>query len=514
MKKIISLALFAFMMSFGAQSQTLYTVNFSGNVSDTLLNPISNLPITITVYDSMGTFVKTRNTTTNAIGDYFVPDSILSFNPVSQYDGFWIVSAMNCDSSLLADSNNFVAFTNSAPTTTIDLVYCMIPQQQPPCNAGFSYSNMSASTFSFVPNVFNGNWTYSWNFGDGNTSTVVSPAHTYASSVTSAVVTLTVSDGMSCTDVSNQTIYINITPSPNLINGIVTLQNMGIADQATVFLIEYDSTTGILVAVDSTQVSIQDSGWYSFSNMSTGSYLIKAALNSNSAHYSNYLPAYHQSSVTWSNATQVNVSPAIAQVVAPIELPAGVNPGGPGFIGGLVSQGANKRSGKELENVLVMLFDQNNNPLMYTYSDNDGKFEFSNLALGTYVVYTEVSGIPTNSLTIELTASKTEENRVRVEINSTYVETFIDTTTSVGRIKSNTSIQLYPNPVSTELNIVFTPTESNTKAHIVDVSGKTLVSTPLNNNGVNTLNTESLSPGMYLLRIESSTQSEIFKFVK
>lgn len=512
MKKIISLALFAFMISLGAQSQTLYTVNFSGNVSDTLLNPISNLPITITVYDSMGTFVKTRNTITNGNGDYFVPDSILSFNPVAQYDGFWIASAMNCDSTLLADSNNFVAFTNSAPTTTIDLVYCMIPQQQPPCNANFSYSNLSASSFFFAPNTINGSWTYSWDFGDGNTSNSVTPTHTYASSVTSAVVTLTVSDGMSCTNVSNQT--ISITPSPNSISGLVTLQNMGIADEATVFLIEYDSITGILVALDSTQISMQDSGWYSFSNMASGSYLIKAALNSNSTNYSNFLPAYHLNSVTWSNATQINITPAIAQAIAPIELPAGVNPGGPGFIGGLVSQGANKRSGKELENVLVMLFDQNNNPLMYTYSDNDGKFEFSNLALGTYVVYTEVSGIPTNSLTIELTASKTEENRVRVEINSTYVETFIDTTTSLGRINSNTSIQLYPNPVSNELNIVFTPTESNTKAHIIDVSGKTLVSTPLNNNGVNTLNTESLSPGMYLLRIESSTQSEIFKFVK
>lgn len=587
MKKIISLALFAFLISFGAQSQTYYNINFNGNVADPSSFNIPNLPLTISVYDSMGLFVKTINTTTDLNGNYSVQDTLSSFNPVAQYHGHWILTATDCDMSTLADSNSFIAETNSFPSTTINLVYCTI-QFQPPCgidssftytannnivtftantidpnlnytwifsgdtmygssvtrvyhstgtygatllvdsgncvksswqtfvisslascDASFSSASVSGTTYQFTPQVIDTTWTYTWDFGDGNTSNAISPMHTYASTST-VTATLTVSHGNYCNTSSSETISMT-----GVIHGIVTLENLGIADEATVFLIEYQALTGILTAVDSTQITFTDSGWYHFNNVPNGvNYLVKAALNTNSAHYSNYIPAYHSSSVTWSNATQVMAWPAIAQVIAPIELPAGVNPGGPGFIGGLVSQGANKRSGKELENVLVMLFDQNNNPLMYTYSDNEGKFEFSNLALGTYVVYTEVSGIPTNSLAVDLTAAKPEENRVRVEINSSYVETFIGFATNVNQLSSNTAIKLYPNPVNNELNIVFTPTESNTKAHIIDVSGKTLISTTLNNNGVNTLNTESLSPGMYLLRIESSAKSENFKFVK
>ena len=55
----------------------------------------------------------------------------------------------------------------------------------------------------------------------------------------------------------------------------------------------------------------------------------------------------------------------------------GDNPGGPGFIGGLISEGANftgsddSRSGDgdPLENVTMLLLDENDNPVAHTVTE-------------------------------------------------------------------------------------------------------------------------------------------------
>ncbi len=63
--------------------------------------------------------------------------------------------------------------------------------------------------------------TYNWAFGDGNSSTQVSPAHTYAS-VDSFFISLTVTNSYGCTDVHEDTVVVH--PQPVAQIGVDTLQ--------------------------------------------------------------------------------------------------------------------------------------------------------------------------------------------------------------------------------------------------------------------------------------------------
>src|SRR5690554_68325 len=71
-------------------------------------------------------------------------------------------------------------------------------------NQSFDFTNNSTNTFAGT--------TYSWNFGDGNTSTAQNPSHTYANGGVFTV-TLTVTNGPLCTDVSTQNITIEQSPT-------------------------------------------------------------------------------------------------------------------------------------------------------------------------------------------------------------------------------------------------------------------------------------------------------------
>ena len=107
-------------------------------------------------------------------------------------------------------------------------------------------------------------------------------------------------------------------------------------------MIEYDTIDGgTLTLVDTTSIGNSPAGGisYFFDNVPAGSYLVKAALSENSIGYENYLPTYHGDVLFWDDATYVDVPYDFFS--ADIHLIPGENPGGPGFIGGLVIEGAN-----------------------------------------------------------------------------------------------------------------------------------------------------------------------------
>ncbi len=82
-------------------------------------------------------------------------------------------------------------------------------------------ANGTYSQVTFVPADTNAT-SYSWNFGDGNSSNLVSPVHAYAADG-NYTVQLIVSNG-SCTDTTTETIN-TLTLG---INGIASLENMSV----------------------------------------------------------------------------------------------------------------------------------------------------------------------------------------------------------------------------------------------------------------------------------------------
>ena len=384
------------------------------------------------------------------------------------------------------------------------------------CDASFT-STLNQMTVNFTPSFPMTGTTYSWDFGDGTTSTLQNPTHVYSSpsGTTTYNVCLTVTNtSQSCTDTECQSIVI-FNPSTNNVYGWVEMGN-SMADSGVVFLIEFDSILGTLTAVDTT--SIDSSGSYAFYNVAIGSYLVKAALSPNSIGYSSYLPTYYAAGssstlggeLLWSDA-DFAFSPNNS-IVYGISLVAGTNLGGPGFVGGLVSQGANK-VGDPISDILMMVTDLSGNPVAYSYSDISGSFSIGNLAYGDYILYPEVYGKTTNALNFTLSSSNTNEVDFRVDVNSTTVDVSI--ATGINPVSAFSYVKLYPNPVQNELNIDF-GSELNTDVSIqlLDVSGRLIYSNSYANSTTVRIPTSNYENGIYFVKISNENAEQLFKFVK
>ncbi|MCO6499996.1 MAG: PKD domain-containing protein, partial [Vicingus serpentipes] len=90
-------------------------------------------------------------------------------------------------------------------------VVCVTVEQAPVI--GFNVSDVCHGTTSTFNNTTTGAATYSWTFGDGNSSNVFSPQHVYTDTGTYTV-TLTATSTAGCVSTITQTTRVNYTPSP------------------------------------------------------------------------------------------------------------------------------------------------------------------------------------------------------------------------------------------------------------------------------------------------------------
>lgn len=337
-----------------------------------------------------------------------------------------------------------------------------------PCVAQFTHRQTAAGVSHFwalrANNPAAANFTYSWDFGDGNTGSGRRVQHTYAQNGTYNVC-LIVDCGGGNADTTCRSVVIG---RPQILPGIagqIRVNRNQPADSAVVYLIALDTQAGTLTAVDSTYTS--PNGAYSFNNLNPGDYRIKAALQPSHPLYARRIPTYHTNSLHWSfaNVLTVNNSPAVANIL----LIAGNNPGGPGFVGGLISQGANKK-GDPMPGVLLILTDENDVPYEYTLTDQNGEYSFGNLPYGTYRVYIEVIGKDYLYQTVSITEGSTTVDNVNFEINEEFM------TTSVDDIIIDGGFGIAPNPASSELNVSFELKEASSyEIRVYNMVGQTVL---------------------------------------
>lgn len=379
------------------------------------------------------------------------------------------------------------------------------------CNASFTSSasglgvQFTDASSGLSPNSTNN---YSWDFGDGNSSTVQNPANTYAAGGTYTVCLLFSSTlaGVTCVDTTCSTITIQVNNNRAAITGQVFKNQIG-ADSVKVWLIAHDPVAGTLTAIDSTHTfgGIIGNGYYSFSNLAAGSYRTKAALIAGDVDYANYLPTYHDNDLMWNNATVITLGTNLA-VIADINMVAGTNPGGPGFIGGLISQGANKAEGDPLENVHIYLLDNNDNAVAYVLTDAQGEYDFSNLAYGTYRVHVEILGRNYTDQYITISSASSAATNINFTVNSTDV----DVTTALEGPKFGKLLSLYPNPTSGELYIELSLDKSvDLQIQVMDMLGRShFVQQQQLVAGEQKLqlNLNTLSSGVYFLNLSVDNQ--------
>ncbi|HYG17011.1 MAG TPA: T9SS type A sorting domain-containing protein, partial [Bacteroidia bacterium] len=308
----------------------------------------------------------------------------------------------------------------------------------------------------------------------------------------------------------DDTVIVNIDfcpPPPTYVIGgrVYSADTLHQFDTATVkvWLIRRDTVAGdtLLTAVDSMLTVC--CGFYYFTGVPAGVYLVKAAMESSSPYYTDYLPTYYFNASQWRNAGVITTPGSFNY--ANINMIAGINSGGPGFIGGLVSQGANK-FGDPIEKVQVTLYTSAGVPVAYTYTNANGEYSFSNLAYGSYKVVVEIPGKPSEEYLVTLDANNESSSANNFEVNTKDIRK--SGTTSVRKVAA-AQLAMYPNPASSSVTILFEGAASETvTVSITDISGKTVVSKAVETiSGRNEINVDvsGLQTGFYLVSLHSAS---------
>lgn len=503
MKKLLLSLILSFFSYVGFSQYAVMGEIFYDNTT----TGVANLPYTLSVIDN-GTVLYSSSGTTAINGSYF--DSIFISSPPSQYQ--LLLTFVDCDTTL---DSTFIWTNPGSFYYQMPSAYYCASSTGTGCNVNFTTTVTDDTLVTHV--ISDTSFSVYWNLPNGATATGSSVTYTLTNYNSSYYACAMVSN-TTCTDTICN--YFAAGVQPTSIAGSVSINNMP-PQNAMVYLIEADSTSAgtILVAVDST---VTTQGSYLFSNVTPGDYYVKATLLSTDADYSNYLPSYYAASAIglgqlyWSNADVVTAT-ANNTVYASFNLVQGTNAGGPGFIGGLISQGANKTylEGDPINGALVILLDDNGTPVAYTTSNANGEFEFSNLALGTYTVYTEVTGIPTTPGTVTLTSENNSTDLVRVEINSIFVDTYMDNPSGITEVE-NTPFKIYPNPVTTELKLIPSKEDINQTAtvRIFNINGSLVDQQKLKLNDQNLFDVSNYNQGSYLMTVETPEHSYTLKFVK
>ena len=388
------------------------------------------------------------------------------------------------------------------------------------CFVGFIYddSNLTVKFFGYNNTALTKSVSYSWEFGDGATSTLQNPVHTY-SSLSSFNVCMTAnvidSQNYSCSPRPCTQIQLGLIHKVP-IEGRIHSSTYTV-DKALVYLIKYNPNDSTLTAIDSV-FSMDSSGMcsYYFNNVLIGDYLIKAALTSASISYSHLLPTYYGNVLYWDQATTIRIKNQTGYIRgADIIMVSGNNPGGPGFIGGKTSKGANiweLNPELPIGNVEILLLDQSGNPVSYNYSKASGDFGFNSLALGTYQIYAELPGKKTSPAYVTIDAQNPSVNDVKIVITKKSIGTSVNPDISISM--SNVG-NIYPNPIQGKLNLdIYVKKTVVVVVQITNNLGQVIKTTHYKlTTGRNTItsDTHNLPQGIYTLNIKASDGANVFK---
>ncbi len=351
--------------------------------------------------------------------------------------------------------------------------------------------------------------TYTWDFGDGSDSLAgQNVTHTYEENGI-YVVTLTTIDSTGCTWISMMDVWVGEMEFD--ITGFVYVE-YGFADDANVYLMTFDTLSNNLVTVDTTQVG--DNGYYIFEDVQVDNwriYYIQAELTDQSIYYGEYMPTYHYAALTWQDAWPVFPMPVGIGYDIFMMAGDGINSGG-GMITGTVHSGETRGV---IDGVEMLLFSENDDPLTYIRTDEEGLFDFSQLALGTYKVHTEMVGIYATPIIITLT-----EDNQEVDINI-----IVNNGTAVLGVQDNISTYLeeagdiFPNPVDEQAQIEITLLQpSDINIMVYNNVGQLVHNTSesgYSGKNLYRVNTSSLQNGFYTLRVMTEDGANVIrKFVK
>ncbi len=269
---------------------------------------------------------------------------------------------------------------------------------------------------------------------------------------------------------------------------------------AMVYLYEHDNSGGFLV--DSTLCDSLGGFAFNPNNLdSTVVYSIYARLLPADMSYGYFINTYTTNASTFGTADSLTCfhtnNAVLFNVLGTVQ--------GNNYIGGAsyrVTRGTEPEVG-----VRVLLYDNNKVIIDETYSDQDGEYEFADLADGTYYLLVDIPGVEMEFYEVVL-SGQTRMDGLKILIEEHMAN--ITDATSVAEDMTSESIRLFPNPTTTK--IFLNLEDINFSFEVTDLAGKLILS------GValeNSVDVSDLSPGKYLLyTVSADGEANHMKFIK
>jgi hypothetical protein len=282
-------------------------------------------------------------------------------------------------------------------------------------------------------------------------------------------------------------------------------------DTGIIYLYRVNNTT--IIPIDTLQFS--NLGYFFFSHVLEGKYILKARLTKNSIHYKDYFPTYLTSNMRWNSSNLLEITDRSVFEANIHLLPTFDTLTGPASIKGYVVQATSGQELKILSNTEVILFNDKMAPLDFCISDNAGIFSFPDLPYGTYNLMAESTGKFPAFLKITLDQNHTDFDSVLVEALSQNPATVEESRNPSGADIS----PVFPNPAKENISMVIRTTEpENLNFAIYSLNGQKIISDNYLITGIRSFNISigSLQSGIYFLMVTTpgGQLKALQKFVK
>jgi hypothetical protein len=270
-----------------------------------------------------------------------------------------------------------------------------------------------------------------------------------------------------------------------------------------------DTTTNMYTAYKIDSLNLDSTGFYNFKLPlnTTDDYMVSAGISpADTLNYSHYLPAYYNNSaLKWNDAAIVTTQQS---ATADIILPMASSLQGQGYISGVVISG----NGDSLYKRLLILTTDTDVPVAFRYSNLNGTFSFGGLSTGTYKLFGDALGKQNPPLYFTISSTTSSFNTI---IFHELPDIFYGSLWALSvHTQSSPAIAVYPNPVSDHLTIDGLdkiPGEKNIFLH--GISGNLVYKTGVTNDNLQ-IPVSELTPGLYILQIQTASGNYLYKVGK
>lgn len=360
------------------------------------------------------------------------------------------------------------------------------------CQASFSVALDSLASLPYIyqfKDHSTGNITsWSWDFGDGNSSSIQHPVHRYENEGTYQVC-LTVTDINNPSNCLDQVCQEINTREYYSLGGLVfagdyPLNNpIPAGDTGVAYL--YRAIGDQLVFLQ--DQSFHEYGYYGFGHILPGKYLVKIGLAKGSTHYGNYFTTYSGNGIRWQYAPLFIITDSSHYADNISLLKVGFINAGTGIISGRIKyEQFNNTDLPAPDQTTVILSNHQQVPLRYTLPDEAGYYAFNGLPTGTYYISADATGKPSTMVTITLTDTYLIADNVNLTIFGSSAQGVPEAPISALSVSP-----VYPNPARDVLNIVIqSPDKYLTRVLVTDPAGRIYLDQAV-----------SITPGKNYLRV-------------